>query len=106
MKIRVLKSSVGFNADPKDNKEIIAIKLGNTIMNIASMALDEADMNYGYGDSMERQQMVDIEKEAIKSFVLENKDAIKDVYNLIYEHLEDNNYHTTNDALAQVLNIQ
>lgn len=106
MWIKLLKSSVGFNAKPENDKEKIAIKLGNNIMSIASMALDEADINNGYGDSMERQQMVDIEKEAIKSFVLENKDAIKDVYNLIYEHLEDNNYHTTNDALAQILNIQ
>ena len=106
MMIRVLKSSVGFNAKPENDKEQIAVKLGDKIMSLASMALDEADMNYGYGDALEKEEMVDIEKEAIKSFVLENKDAIKDVYNLIYEHLEDNNYHTTNDALAQVLNIQ
>ena len=106
MWIKLLKSSVGFNAKPENDKEQIAVKLGDKIMSLASMALDEADMNNGYGDSMERQQMVDIEKNAIQSYVLENKDAIRDVYDLIYDHLEDNNYHTTNDALAQILQIK
>ena len=106
MMIRVLKSSVGFEAKPSNDKEAIAVKLGDNIMSIASMALDEADMNNGYSDEFEESKMIEIEKDAIKSFVLENKDAIIDVYNLIYDHLEDNNYHTTNDALAQVLNIK
>lgn len=106
MWIKLLKSSVGFNAKPENDKEKIAVKLGDKIMSLASMALDEADMNHGYSDNMGKQQMIDIEKNAIQSYVIENKDAIKDVYDLIYDHLEDNNYHTTNDALAQVLQIK
>ena len=105
MWIKLLKSSVGWDAQPENDKEAMAVELGNKIMSIASKAINEAGIN-GYSSQQERQQMVEVQKNAIESFVLENKNDIKDVYNLIYDHLEDNNFHTTNDALAQIMNIK
>lgn len=98
--VKLVKADVGFNAKPETPEEHLAVKIGDKIMDAAIKALRKNKLN-GYSTPEERQQMVNIEIEAIKPIVqrYENELLDKEIRQLVYDHLEDNNYHTTNDAL-------
>lgn len=102
--IKVIKSYVGFNAKPETPEEHLAVRIGNRIMTVADEALRKNKMN-GYSSPEERQQMIDIEVEAIKPIIQQYKTYLLDdeIRQLVVDHLEDNNYHTTNDALEIIL---
>ena len=62
----------------------------------------------GYSTPEEKQQMINIEVEAIKPIVQQYESQLLDeeIRQLVFDHLEDNNYHTTNNALEIILGKQ
>lgn len=101
---KLVKSSVGFNAKPETPEEHLAVRIGNKIMSVTNEALRKNKMN-GYSTPEERQQSINIQAEAIKPIIQQYKNELLDeeVRQLLFDHLEDNNYHTTNNALEIIL---
>lgn len=102
--VKLVKSNVGFNAKPETPEEHLAVRIGNKIMSVANEALRKNKMN-GYSTPEERQQSINIQAEAIKPIVQQYKTYLLDdeIRQLLFDHLEDNNFHTTNDALEIIL---
>lgn len=102
--VKLVKSNVGFNAKPETPEEHIAVRIGNKIMSVADEALRKNKMN-GYSTPEERHKSINIQAEAIKPIVQQYESQLLDeeIRQLVFDHLEDNNYHTTNDALEIIL---
>ena len=101
---KLIKSYVGFDAKPETPEEHLAVRIGNKIMSVANEALRKNKMN-GYSTPEEKQQSINIQAEAIKPIVQQYKTYLLDdeIRQLLFDHLEDNNFHTTNDALEIIL---
>jgi len=101
--IRIIKSTVGYDAKPETDEEKLAVKLGDKLMQMTSKAWYDHNFN-GYSTEEERQEIIEVEKEVVQKWADKYSHYFNDeILKLIHDHLEDNNYHTTNEAIKLVL---
>lgn len=99
------KSYVGYDAKPGNDEEKLAVKLGDKLMQMCSKAWDKYGFN-GYSTEEERQKIINVEKEVVQKWADKYSPYFNDeILELIHDHLEDNNYHTTNEAIKLVLGL-
>lgn len=99
-----VKSTLGFFAKPENEKEELVLKIADEIIDKSSKALEDNNWN-GWNTQEERQQGIDIVKKAIAPIVRKYKTELQDeeIFNMLYDHNEDNNYHTENRVLEELL---
>lgn len=98
------KATLGFFAEPENEKEELVVKISDEMINKSSEALEKNKWR-GWSTYEERQRGIDIVKEAIAPIVEKYKTELQDeeIFNMLYDHNEDNNYHTENTALQELL---
>ena len=97
------KSSIGFDAKPETDEEKLSVKLGDKLMQMVNKAWDKYGFN-GYSTEEQRQKIIEVEKEVVQKWADKYSNYFDDeILNLIHDHLEDNNFHTTNEAIRLVL---
>lgn len=100
------KAKVGYNAEPENMEEEVAIELADELMSAANVALEKAGLLLGgYSGEEQRRQRVDVQKNAIEPLLKGRlKESIQGkVIDLIKEHLTDLNYHTLVSAIEEVM---
>lgn len=99
-----VKSKLGFFAEPENEKEELVLKISNEMVGKSSDALYKNKWT-GWSTQEERQRGIDIVKEAIAPVVEKYKKELQDeeIFNMLYDHNEDNNYHTENRILEELL---
>lgn len=91
------KAYVGYDARPETKEEEIAVHIGDKLMNIVSSTWEENGIEHA---GKNRDAIIKMEAKAIEPLLKSTKDMKnQDVVDLVHEHLEDNNYHTTEEAL-------
>lgn len=98
------KATLGFFAEPENEKEELVVKISDEMINKSSEALEKNKWR-GWSTYEERQRGIDIVKEAIAPIVEKYKTELQDeeIFNMLYDHNEDNNYHAENTALQELL---
>lgn len=99
-------AKVGYNAEPENMEEEVAIELADELMSAANVALEKAGLLWGgYSGEEQRRQRVDVQKNAIEPLLKGRlKESIQGkVIDLIKEHLTDLNYHTLVSAIEEVM---
>lgn len=99
-------AKVGYNAEPENREEEIAIDLAEDFDSAASMALDKAGLLFGgYSGEEERRERVEIAKKAIEPMISDNfkRKLNPKIYNLMIEHLTDINSHIVVSAIEEVM---
>ncbi|MCM1260693.1 MAG: hypothetical protein NC222_07050 [Staphylococcus sp.] len=100
------KSSLGWNANPENLEEETVLDLANMLTNASDRALELNKFTEGYSTEEERSEMVRIQKEAIKPILEKYKKVFDEndyLYPMLYNHLEDINYHTLNSAIKELM---
>lgn len=100
------KATVGYNAEPENMEEEVAIDLADELMSAANVALEKAGLLLGgYSGEEQRRQRVDVQKNAIEPLLKGRlKESIQGkVIDLIKEHLTDLNYHTLVSAIEEIM---
>lgn len=99
-------AKVGYNAEPENMEEEVAIELADELMSAANVALEKAGLLWGgYSGEEQRRQRVDVQKNAIEPLLKGRlKESIQGkVIDLIKEHLTDLNYHTLVSAIEEIM---
>lgn len=99
-------AKVGYNAEPENMEEEVAIELADELMSAANVALEKAGLLLGgYSGEEQRRQRVDVQKNAIEPLLKGRlKESIQGkVIDLIKEHLTDLNYHTLVSAIEEIM---
>ena len=100
------KAKVGYNAEPENREEEIAIDLADDFESAASLALEKAGKYWGgYSGEEERRERVEIAKKAIEPMISDNfkRKLNPKIYNLMIEHLTDINSHIVVSAIEEVM---
>lgn len=100
------KSNVGYGAKPETEDEEIAVELGDALMRMSNKAWNDNEFN-GYSTEEERQKILKVEEQVVNKWVKKYQ-GIYDLQDpvillLIHDHLEDNNFHTLNEALEKIV---
>lgn len=100
------KSNVGYGAKPETEEEEIAVELGDALMRMSNKAWNDNEFN-GYSTEEQRQKILKVEEQVVNKWVKKYQ-GIYDLQDpvilpLIHDHLEDNNFHTLNEALEKIV---
>jgi hypothetical protein len=100
------KSKVGYGAKPETMEEEMAIELGDALMRMSNKAWDYYNIN-GWSTEEQRQKILKLEEQVVNKWVKKYQGSYDiqdpDVLSLIHDHLEDNNFHTLNEALEKIV---
>lgn len=97
------KAYVGYDAKPENKEEKIAVRIGDKLIDIVNNVWDNNNISSDSRVPKEHEAIVKMEADAIKAFLARNINMKnKDIINLVHEHLEDNNFHTTEEALESL----
>lgn len=109
------KAKVGWNAKPENELEEKVIEIGDEIMGIDGKYSNQiVDLAFDSQDNPNKKEendkkitdLKDKLKKEIKVVIDKNKADFtnKEFYDLFYEHLQDNNFHTANKIIEELLN--
>lgn len=108
-------AKVGYNAEPENELEEKVIEIGDEIMGIDGKYSNQiVDLAFDSQDNPNKKEendkkitdLKDKLKREIKVVIDKNKADFtnKEFYDLFYEHLQDNNFHTANKIIEEILN--
>lgn len=108
-------AKVGYNAEPENELEEKVVEIGDEIMGIDGKYSNQiVDLAFDSQDNPNKKEendkkitdLKDKLKKEIKVVIDKNKADFtnKEFYDLFYEHLQDNNFHTANKIIEEILN--
>lgn len=108
-------AKVGYNAEPENELEEKVVEIGDEIMGIDGKYSNQiVDLAFDSQDNPNKKEendkkitdLKDKLKKEIKVVIDKNKADFtnKEFYDLFYEHLQDNNFHTANKIIEELLN--
>lgn len=100
------KSKLGFFAEPENEVEQMVLDIADEIADKSFDALEKNEWK-GWSTEEEHKKGIEIVKKAIAPIVEKYRTELEDeeVFNMLYDHNEDNNYHLENIALKDLLNL-